>query len=249
MSRLGKILLGTACAVLFVVIQARAATNVTVDPGASWVGFMNVFDIPQNVASGPYPTTGPGPYVFGSGWGTSDLIATFSGSVLSLKPNSVGDPSTFWYIGGGGPGAVGNKITDANMYVEIGSLPGQTLTFSGLVLANTLTFADNPSNTDPLGNGWTAVAFIKDFASDYSSFVGTTVPLTAGPFSISLPTINDPARHVQYGFEVIGPDVWITDNGTYGSVQVTAVPEPSSIALVLTGLSGLFAFVWKKRRI
>src|SRR5204863_7842719 len=111
------------------------------------------------------------------------------------------EPNDYCYIGGGGPGAIGSKIMDANMYVEIGSLPGQTLTFNGTVLANTLV-----GSTDPLGNGWTSVAFIKDFAPDYSSFNQQTVALTPGAFSISLATVNDPARHVQYGFETIGPD-------------------------------------------
>ena len=56
--------------------------------------------------------------------------------------------------------------------------------------------------------------------------------LTPGNFSVSLNTINDPARHVQYGFETIGPDVWITDVGPYGNIQVTAVPEPMSLGML-----------------
>jgi hypothetical protein len=206
---------------------------------------MNVFDIPQNASLGPYPPN-LGGYQFGSPWGTGDLIAFFTGPVLTLAPNSIGDPNPYWYIGGGGPGAIGNKIMDANMYVEpAGSLPGQIVTFTGTVVANTLV-----GSTDPLGNGWTSVAFIKDFAPDFSSFNQTTVALTPGVFSISLATVNDPARHVQYGFETIGPDVWITDNASYGNVQITGVvPEPSSIGLALTGLLGLAAIGWKKRRV
>ena len=52
------------------------------------------------------------------------------------------------------------------MYVETtGVFSGTTLTFEGNVLANTLV-----GNVNQLGNGWTSVAFIKDFAPDYSSF-------------------------------------------------------------------------------
>jgi len=58
-------------------------------------------------------------------------------------------------------------------------------------------------------------------------------------FNLSLPTINDPARHVQYGFEVIGSDVWATDVAPYGNVQVTAVPEPATAALLGFGILGL----------
>jgi len=145
---------------------------------------MNVFELPSH----------GGGYVFGSSWGTADLAATFSGPTLTLAPNSVNDTSSFWYSPSGGPGSTGNKTMDANMYVEdSATLPGQTVTFTGQVLANTFV------------SPFTSVAFIKDFAPDYSSSTSITVPLTPGIFSISLATT--PGTHVQYGFETIGPDV------------------------------------------
>src|SRR3954452_15620198 len=207
------------CATLCAVALPVKAATVTVDPSASWQGFMNVSETPQN----------GGGYVFGSSWGTPDLVATFSGSVLTLAPNSVNDTSNFWYTPSGGPGSVGNKIMDANMYIEpaAGTFAGQTLTFTGNVLSNSLVGHVNQD-----GNGWTSVAFIKDFAPDYSSFVQTTVPLSPGVFSISRSAINDPGRHVQYGFETIGPDVWSTDVGPYGNIQIAGVPEPATLFLV-----------------
>lgn len=202
-------------------VPSNADIMIGVDPGAPWIGYMNVFELPSN----------GGAYVFGQSWGTADLVATFSGPTLTLAPNTINDPSSFWYTPSGGPGAVGNKIMDANMYVEqTGPLSGQNVTFTGLVLANTLV------------SPYTSVAFIKDFAPDYSSSVSVTVPLTPGVFSISLVTDGTAGRHVQYGFETIGPDVWITDVGPDGSVQITAVPEPATWALLaLTGF-GLAAF-------
>jgi hypothetical protein len=208
-------LAGPALVVLLAgAMPGMADTMVTVNPGAPWLGFMNVFELPAN----------GGGFVFGSPWGTADLTAVFSGPVLTLGPNTVNDPNPFWYTPSGGPGAAGNKIMDANMYIEpAGSLPGQTVTFSGMVLSNTLTAAHS------------SVAFIKDFAPDYSSFNTITVPLAPGPFSISLATVNDPARHVQYGFETIGVNVWITDVGPYGNVQI--IPEP--LGLMLIGFGSL----------
>ncbi len=121
---------------------------------------------------------------------------------------------------------------DASFYQEFtGLLAGTTVTFTGLVLSNTL--ATGP--VDGAGHGWTSVAFIKDFAPDYSSFVATTAVLPAGVFSVSLATIADPARHVQFGFETIGPDVWAGDPLSVPSVAITAVPEPSSLGLVGLG--------------
>jgi hypothetical protein len=63
--------------------------------------------------------------------------------------------------------------------------------------------------------------------------------LVNGVFSISLATIADPTRHVQYGFETVGPDVWATDVAPFGNVQVTAVPEPTTMTLIGLGLVGL----------
>jgi hypothetical protein len=207
-------------------LNTQAQVNVTVDPGASWLGYMNVFDLPS----------AGGAFRFGSPWGTGDLAASFSGPVLTLAPNTIGDPDPYWYIGGGGPGAPGNKIMEANMYVQNdGGWAGQTVSFSGTVLANTFTSAH------------TTIAFIKDFAPDFSSFVQTTVALGGpGDFNISLATINDPARHVQYGFQTVGVNVWVTDVAPYGNLQVTAVPEPSTFALAGLGLSALL--ILRRRR-
>ncbi len=205
-----------------VVIQSLDAspTNVYVDSGKTWVGYMNVF------------TTG-GAYQFGTSWSLAELNAVFNGFGLNLSPNTIGDPASYWYTPSGGPGAVGNKTMDASMYVDLGSFPGRNLTFSGTVLSNTLVSA---SNTNAAGQGWTSVAYIKDFASDYSSFNLVTVPLSVGAFSVNLMTVNDPARHVQYGFETIGPDVWATDVAPFGSVLIQNVGVvPTTITPSLSG--------------
>jgi hypothetical protein len=202
--------------------RATAQVTVSVDPGASWLGFMNVFELPAN----------GGGYVFGSPWGVADLTATFSGPVLTLKPAPITTSDSFWYQGGaGGPGASGNKNMEANMYQEVtGPLAGVNLTFTGRVLSNTW---ESP---------YTTMAFIKDFAPDYSSNVTTTVPLNSeGVFSVSLSTINDPTRHVQFGFQTLGPNVWPTDVDLHGNIQIAAIPEPTTLAASVLGLVGLLA--------
>ena len=184
---------------------AQAQADVTVDPAAITFGYMNVFDL-------------GGAFQWGSGWGIADLTAVYSGSILTLGPNTIGDPNEYWYqcVGGvtppncGGPGAPGNKIMEANLYAQVdGSLAGQTVTFSGEVLSNTLTSAH------------TVVAFIKDFAPDFSSFVQTTVVLSApGPFSVTQTAVDAPGRHVQWGFQTTGVNVWVTDLAPFGTMVI-----------------------------
>jgi len=197
-------------AVLGLAVPAQAQTTVTVDPAALTLGYMNVFELPVN----------GGAFVFGSTWGLPDLTAVFSGSNLTLGPNTINDPDPFWYIGGGAPGSPGNKIMEANCYAEdTGTLNGQTVTFNGMVLANSLTSAH------------TVIAFVKDFAPDYSSFNQNTVVLSAtGPFSVSLATINDPGRHVQWGVQMTGVNVWPTDVGPFGTMTLgpQAVPTEAT---------------------
>lgn len=210
-----------AAALALVAGSSAQAAVVYVDQStAPWQGFMNVFELPSN----------GGGFVFPSGWGVADLNATFNdpGNTLTLSPNTIGDPSPFWYIGGGGPGAPGNKIMEANLYQQVdNALAGETVVFQGNVLSNTFTSAH------------VASIFIRDFAPDYSSFNQTTVPLVPGPFSISLNTDPGAGRHVQWGFQVRGVNVWFTDTAPFGNAVISTVPAPASLGLLAAG--GLFA--------
>ena len=198
--RVTTVLAFVACALSAAVVHAD--TFVTVDPAKITNGYMNVFNLPAD---------GSG-YQFGTGWGFGDLVCYYTGSDLTFAPNTIGDPNPYWYIGGGGPGAPGNKIMEANGYAEdnAGGLAGQTVRFSGSVVSNTLT------------SSHTVIAFIKDFAPDFSSSnVSSVVLPSTGVFSITLATVNDAARHVQYGFQMTGPCVWVTDVGNFGSVTIS----------------------------
>lgn len=194
---LRRALLGAVVACTMVAGAAQAVTY-NVDNINLQYGFMNVFEIPAN----------GGGYVFGSGWGINDLNASWNGSSWTFTPNTIGDPNPFWYTPSGGPGAAGNKDMDANLYAQFdGTLAGQTLTFIGNVSENSLVA------------GYDCYIYIRDFASDFSSFVETRIPMpAAGNFSISQALINDASRHAQFGVGMKGACVWYTDIASKGKV-------------------------------
>jgi hypothetical protein len=190
---------------LLVPVAGSAQVQVTTDPATMTNGFMNVFNLPA--------PDGDGAFQFASPWGFADLRASFDGTDLTFAPNTINDPDPYWYIGGGGPGAPGNKIMEANGYSEVldGSLAGETIVFTFEVLSNTLTDAH------------TVTAFIRDFAPDFSTVNETVIPVDAvGAYSLSLGTINDPARPVQWGIQMRGVNVWETDVEPFGEIVIGA---------------------------
>ncbi|MBS0190654.1 MAG: hypothetical protein U0573_02030 [Phycisphaerales bacterium] len=194
---------GILAAALCAGTAAQAVVVNVGDSSAGWLGYMNVFEIPAN----------GGGYVFGSPWGVPDLVAIFDdpNAKLTLKVNSINDPNPFWYTPEGGPGSTGNKTMDAVLYhqVDDGSLTGVAVTFEGTVLSNSF----SPSHV--------AKAFIRDFAPDYSSFNEQFIELAPGPFSFTLETEPGEGRHVQWGFNVVGPCVWITDADLFGNAVIS----------------------------
>jgi len=213
-----KTVLTAACAAAFLTSIAGAATVGVDDSSAPWLGFMNVFELDGTS------------FVFGSGWGTDDLVTTFDdgAGTLNMSPNTIGDPDPFWYQGGGAPGNPGNKIMEANIYQEVtDTFAGQTVTFEGVVLSNTFTAAHE------------ARLFIRDFAADYSSVNEIFIDAVDGAFSFSLDTDAGAGRHVQWGLQTKGENVWITDTAPFGSITLGTIPAPGSLALL--GLGSLVA--------
>ncbi len=189
--------------------QTQAQTTVSVDSTKTWLGYMNVTDSGGN-------------FQFGSGWGTADLDAYFTGaSTLTLTPNTSIDrdkpTDPYWWVGGtnGAP----NKIMEANMYIQDDTLAGQSISFSGTCLTNSLT------------PDYTAIAFIKDFAPDYSVNTPTTVVLVDGqPFTLNLDTTA--GHHIQYGFATTGPDARIANVTSLGQVVLAVNNADPSLGKV-----------------
>jgi len=191
-------------------VQGNSQTTLSVDSTKPWIGFMNVFALPGD----------GGGYMFGSAWGTAALRANFDvtgTNFVTLTPNTNVYNSTdaYWVK----PDGSGNKNMDASFYVQDDTLAGQTLTFSGTCISDTLV------------SPFTSVAFIKDFAPDYSFSTPVTATLVTGQtFSITLST--SPGDHIQYGFETIGPDVNPGLLDSYGKVVIEVNNVDPSLSAV-----------------
>ncbi|MEX0678334.1 MAG: PEP-CTERM sorting domain-containing protein [Pirellulales bacterium] len=212
---------------------ASAQIFKTINSSEMNTGYMNVFELDGTT------------FVLGSGWGIGDLNSTYnSASSVTMSPNTIGDPNSFWYTPSGQVGALGNKIMEGNLYgQQTGTYAGQTVTFAGSVTSFSL-------STNAAGIPYQLTAFIRDFAPDFSSFATSTQAITStGDFSINLAAISDPARHVQWGLQIKGPNIWPTDSAQLGVAgSATVVPEPSTYALLALGAAGLGGHLVRRRR-
>jgi len=194
-----KTKLFTLAAALGFTMGVVAQNSVSVDAGAAWIGYANVFD----------PATGD--FIFGESWGVPDLksVVDAAGGTITLQPNfNTYDPQDpFWVDPATGLGA---KVFEGNTYVEDNTLAGEELTFSGNVNSNTL------------DSEYDALAFIKVFNANYSVLKIATAPLTGSTFEVVFTDVN-PAEDavVQYGFQVIGLNANPDDEATLGSVVVS----------------------------
>lgn len=196
-----KTKLFTLAAALGFTMGVVAQNSVSVDAGAAWLGYANIFD----------PATGN--YVFGESWGVPDIktVVDAGAGTLTLQPNfntyAANPTDPFWVDQTTGLGA---KIFEGNSYIEDNSLAGEELTFSGNVNSNTLDGA------------YDALAFIKVFNANYSVLKIATAPLTGANFEVVFTDVN-PAEDavVQYGFQIIGLNANPDDEATLGSVVVS----------------------------
>jgi hypothetical protein len=203
-----------------------------------------VFDFEVGPSTEPWlvwmNVTEPGGGGWGSGWdwGAAGIFFDDAAPNVTMMGTYIDDTNEYWYEdpsgtgdpNPGGPGVTGKNTMESNLYQEFhnGDLGGATVNFHVNVLD--LTFVD----------GYEATIFVKDFAPDYSSSVDSIVPITGtGAFSVSLDTIDDPTRHVQFGLQVTGLNMWSTDLQSKGYVVYEQVPAPASVALL--GLGGLMA--------
>jgi hypothetical protein len=223
----------TMAALLGGLASGWAQFNVTVDPSTLTNGYANVFQLDGTT------------FAFGQSWGVQDLTGIVSGGTAQFGAMQVNNGDDFWIVNGTGgvgntpaPGSAytANKISEASWYAEIadGSFAGQSLTYS----VNVTSF--------DLSSAYSAFVVIKESANGYTPVV---TPVTGtGNFSVTVPQISTAAGNaVQLGLMLKGPTVVPGDQFRNGSFTVTAVPEPSTVAL-LGGLGALIFVAVRRYR-
>ena len=207
----------TRAIVLFLALLlpvVAVAVDHTVDEGDINLGYMNVYDLSDV-------------YLWESSWGFTDLVFYYNGDgTLTLEPNHIGDFSDYWYDQVTWDGL---KKMEANGYAQVDDgYAGVHLNFSCEVLSNSLTDAHSVK------------MFIKDFAPDFSSFVQEVVVLDAtGHYEISMDTVNEAGRHVQWGFQMYGVNVHPDRAAEFGNMVVG--PDPQVVATENTTFGGVKA--------
>jgi hypothetical protein len=199
------------CAVFGAAVQGYSQSTVQVDSTKNWVGYMNVYAISDS---------GEGGYMFGNAWGTAALTAYFSGTnSITITPNTnCWNPLDNYWVNTNTVPYSGAKWMEANFYVDVGqSLAGQTVTFVGNVI------------TDTLAAPYVSQAFIKEFTSGYGYVGMTTASLVSGsPFTVT--RAISPGNVTQYGFITTGPDADPATLATLGKAVIAVNNADPSLA-------------------
>ena len=218
------------------------AASIDASSSGNWSAYMNWFELNADKTAGGY--------VGGGGWGNDALPASWSGSTLTLAPNTNtyadninGDAGAkaYWSNssdGGTTMGPDGGKYMQAIYKLESGTdYAGQSLNISGTIDSNTL------------DSRYSVYVFGKTLVNNvWSEAQYERVSISSGTFSFDFDVLA--GDHVaQLGFMLEGSNANPSDD--WGNIQISgitasAVPEPSTYALI-AGFAA-FMFVAIRRR-
>lgn len=193
-------------------------TNLTLDAAAPWIGTVNLYTNIGNTQGTYVQTLSP--------FGLNELQARFNNGAVTLAPNTnTYNPADPYWVQPNGQSAF---FLEAFCLQQWDALGGQTLTFNGYCVSNSL---------DP---SYTCSAFIRDSVPNYSLHTDATVPLVAGqPFSVSLGTAA--GDHIQWGFVMLGTNAPQAAAAALGNVVVysaATLPNVANPPQITASISG-----------
>lgn len=226
-------------------VTANAQINLTVDTGASWIHYVNAFNLSDDS------------FAFGFFYGDNATVGsvaqgTISGANLSLGPNigiyDVESANPAWVDQGTGAPIL---YTEVNTYYELDSSSGTVVNFDWVTLSDALSsLTGTPTNDATATVSYDVQGFIKvlDPGAGWATVLDTYVPLGPGTQNASLTVpVTAGTPKVQVGFFVTGNILAGADPLGGNFATVTAVPEPGTFAL-LGGLAALGFIVYRRRK-
>ena len=219
-----RVSLVLVCVAICALVSTTSKANLLTDPGAE-----------QEIsAPNPNPTGIPGWSFFGG-------AAFLTTGLAHSGTNVVDEPG-----GGGGysvPGAFQNVPAAA----------GQTFTLSGWVFTPSLLVSNSNDFAILQLQYWSDGAYSVANGGAVGVNIGT--PIGPGPTTVSLPqgvwtfaSVTAVAPAGTLGVSAYGLNINADANAHFMFDDMSLVPEPSTVAMALTGLLGLVAFA-KKRRV
>lgn len=212
------------CVAICALVSTTSRANLLVDPGAEQ----------ETSAPNPNPTGLPGWSMFG---GAAFLTTPLAHS----GTNVIDEPG-----GGGGYSVPGT-------FQNFPASGGQPFTLSGFVYTPNLLVSNSNDSAILQLQFWSDSAYSVANGPAVGVNVGT--PIGPGPTTVALPqgvwtfaSISAIAPAGTLGVSAYGLNINADANAHFMFDDMSLVPEPSTVAMALTGLLGLVAFA-KKRRV
>ena len=181
----------------------------------------------------------------GTGFNPSipNLVADFTSlNSVTMSPTDRATNGAWYNPVGGGEGSVGTKTLRSYLYGRSFDLNQE---FSSIEFSGNVT--DFNLGTNIAGTPYTLRAIVRDFTSS-ADLVQTILPITTqGQFTLQHSLVGGTNRQVQWGLQLVGPNIWPTDEAQFATAgSVTVVPEPSTYALL--GLAAVVGLVVLRSR-